>query len=1105
MCSVMNNNVELDTEIKDFGGSRSGFGSSTEDIKCELVNDVVVSGLNEARVSEMGGFGGDLGGNVDAEVEESKVFGEGNGRGELSDGETEGLSSGKKGKNEKSKEVSRKGFEEKTGSFYEVGDLVWGKVKSHPWWPGQVYSEELASVAVRRSKTEGYVLVAFFGDCSYGWFDPSELVPFDSSYAEKAQQTSLRTFVKAVEEAVDEASRRRTLGLACRCRNAYNFRPTTVSGYLTVDVGDFENGAVYSVDQIRKSRDDFRPREMLNFVNQLALSSVNVEHEAIDFVKNKATALAYRKAVYEEFDETYAQAFGHEPERPSRKLLDVSQPPKLATPAPLSGPLVIAEVLRKGKGSVKSHKSKDPVKKDQNLFEWRDEPDDVKTTSSEQPVYGEGSLATAAGEHALQKKSPFVSKKHKVSAKHQRRESSSRGEVSNPRQESGEKGGITMDNKTAGVGVGMIDTNNGKAVGEESFKSEAGVGHVGMNTTDSVADRPCPVDVSDDKARPTTYESVKSLEQSSSLAAKHKLHGELGQDGCVAHPLGTGDAKSRQEGSHLQSGIEAKFKVRKRPSEELNGESSNPLMKKRKKQIISSKNMKMPLSGGKFEPSVGKTAKLPRDSAISSREVLQVNQHIKKEKVSYEAEKMSQVATVGLDIQQLLHSLQDLARCTAGSSGCMPVVRQTFLRYRSLVFEKSLVPSPAADGDSTEICYSDLPAVTKANNIHAEGVRERSTSKLQKQMVRPDDPSTGGRKRGPSDRLEEIVAKKKKKISDMKVLTSEKKTVQKTPIVQRADGIKETSGPTVRSLKPAPLRKPETYYARAPDPVMLVMKFPPQGTLPSIMELKARFARFGQLDHSATRIFWKTLTCRLVYRHRADAESACKFASSNSTLFGNVGVKCYTREVDVAASVTEPGQAQKEDSSKGTSQSRDLAVEQRPATSLTSRTLQQSGSQPKSILKKSNGDETGGTNGGGKGTRVKFILGEEETNRGGEHLITGNKNINNNAVFVDGGASSSTSHPGMDFNSKNIVIPPPPLPMLPIPTAAQFLRPPNYLPFTELVSRNPHNYNVMIPPLVTPPSPKIDISLQMLGLLHKCNDVVNKLTAFLGYLPLHPL
>ncbi|KAG0451892.1 hypothetical protein HPP92_011020 [Vanilla planifolia] len=62
---------------------------------------------------------------------------------------------------------------------FRTGDMVWGKVKSHPWWPGHIFNEAFASPSVRRTKREGHVLVAFFGDSSYGWFDPAELIPFE--------------------------------------------------------------------------------------------------------------------------------------------------------------------------------------------------------------------------------------------------------------------------------------------------------------------------------------------------------------------------------------------------------------------------------------------------------------------------------------------------------------------------------------------------------------------------------------------------------------------------------------------------------------------------------------------------------------------------------------------------------------------------------------------------------------------------------------------------------------------------------------------------------------------------------------------------------------
>ena len=203
---------------------------------------------------------------------------------------------------------------------FEAGDLVWGKVKSHPWWPGHIFNEALVSPSVRRTRREGYVLVAFFGDSSYGWFDPAELIPFEPNYYEKSRQTTSRTFLKAVEEAVDEASRRRGLGLACKCRNRYNFRQTNVEGYFAVDVPDFEAGGVYSWNQIKRSRDSFKPGETLSFIKQLALTPRGGDHRSINFLHNKATVFCYRRAVYEEFDETYAQAFGVSsgPGRPPR-------------------------------------------------------------------------------------------------------------------------------------------------------------------------------------------------------------------------------------------------------------------------------------------------------------------------------------------------------------------------------------------------------------------------------------------------------------------------------------------------------------------------------------------------------------------------------------------------------------------------------------------------------------------------------------------------------------------------------------------------------------------------------------------------------------------
>ncbi|KAJ6853989.1 uncharacterized protein M6B38_100485 [Iris pallida] len=249
---------------------------------------------------------------------------------------------------------------------FKAGDMVWGKVKSHPWWPGHIFSEAFASPSVRRTRREGHVLVAFFGDSSYGWFDPSELVHFAPTFLEKSRQTASRGFVKALEESVDESSRRAALGLSCMCRNPYNFRPTRVPGYRAVDVPGYERGGIYSLGRIRKAREEFVPEESAAFLWKVALAPTSAEPRDLEWIKRVAQLLAFRKARFEEFDETYAQAFGQQLVRHPQDNLE-NEPEKFAPKvalAPLSGPLVIAEALGSSSSSSRSNKKKKKKKKD---------------------------------------------------------------------------------------------------------------------------------------------------------------------------------------------------------------------------------------------------------------------------------------------------------------------------------------------------------------------------------------------------------------------------------------------------------------------------------------------------------------------------------------------------------------------------------------------------------------------------------------------------------------------------------------------------------------------------------------------------------------------
>ncbi|KAK9158180.1 hypothetical protein Scep_004754 [Stephania cephalantha] len=100
---------------------------------------------------------------------------------------------------------------------FSVGDLVWGKVKSHPWWPGQIFDPSDASEQAMRYHKKDRYLVAYFGDQTFAWNEASSLKPFRMHFSEMEKQGSLEPFRGAVESALDEVSRLAELGLSCSC------------------------------------------------------------------------------------------------------------------------------------------------------------------------------------------------------------------------------------------------------------------------------------------------------------------------------------------------------------------------------------------------------------------------------------------------------------------------------------------------------------------------------------------------------------------------------------------------------------------------------------------------------------------------------------------------------------------------------------------------------------------------------------------------------------------------------------------------------------------------------------------------------------------------
>ncbi|XP_042505465.1 uncharacterized protein LOC122082029 [Macadamia integrifolia] len=1070
---------------------------------------------------------------------------------------------------------------------FKIGDMVWGKVKSHPWWPGHIFSVAFASPSVRWTKREGHVLVAFFGDSSYGWFDPAELIPFDPHYAEKSRQTNSRNFLKAVEEAVDEACRRRALALACYCRNPFNFRPANVQGYFSVDVGGYEPGGVYSVKQIEMARDSFHPDEMLSFVLRMALTPRNDEQKGIDWIKDKALVLAYRKAVFEEYDETYAQAFGVQTIRSRDTSGVLYQPEKVPSRAPLSGPLVIAEALGERKSSTKLIKGKDQSKKDKYLLKRREGPNDPKSHHVSQGPVGisvpsslkKGVAAPVAGDYVLQKREsmkPLTPRK--VAA------GMISGVISVPSQGAAEQEGIQVAAKRPIVAPkGSVDSavntsqvselagsqlslpaaggsaplaQGGQEYGKQPLDEDmCGLQEVkGRVSVDVVGGGPISAGMNlsntggmsehrgavhrdfwqggaamvDAKHEEQLIvgRTVEVLEQAKMRIAKpSKDHNGLDSvwEGASGLPLLAADVKhpaSKVVNTGSDTGMKAK-NVRKHPGDELNFEKSimRERKKKKKKELGSEasldhkqKYLKIQKDGEPVRKSAGKSIGI---GMVSQKKVDGANDSFPSSSLMTPSVDMGDA---DVDLPQLVDDLLALALDPFhGVERNSPaIVRQILLRFRSIVYQKSLVLLPLTEAETSDQ-GNKSSAVTGGLDIPPGDERNQpSDSRPPKHLFRSDDLTKAGRKRNPSDRQEEISAKRLKKLKELKALTMEKKSGSLNISEMQRDrkDIKDTGvGVPAKPIKADSVKKLEP-SVRVAEPTMLVIKFPPKTTLPSIPELKARFVRFGQLDHSAIRVLWKSSTCRVVFKHKSHAHAAYNHAIRNSSLFGNVKVKYYLRDLETPAQESFDLVRRREDTADETTQlkvpsTNNSAGEPRQAAFLPR--LPQPAVQPKSILKKPNGDEAGPIVGVSRDSpRVKFMLGGEESSRGEQLVIS--SSVNNNGSNADGGASSLA----MGVYSKNfqkVISPLPPLLPLPPRSSLDARESPavgqlpkfHYLHHSEVEMRNNHNYFVPTTTTITISATNIDISHQMLNLLMRCSDIVTDVKSSLGYVPYHPL
>lgn len=156
---------------------------------------------------------------------------------------------------------------ENEGDF-SVSDLVWGKVRSHPWWPGQIFDPSDSSDKAMKYYKKDYFLVAYFGDRTFAWNEVSHLKPFRTHFSQEEMQSHSEAFQNSVECALEEVSRRSELGLACAC--------TPKEAYDMIKCQIIENAGIreessrrYGVDK-SASATSFEPAKLIEYIRDLA-------------------------------------------------------------------------------------------------------------------------------------------------------------------------------------------------------------------------------------------------------------------------------------------------------------------------------------------------------------------------------------------------------------------------------------------------------------------------------------------------------------------------------------------------------------------------------------------------------------------------------------------------------------------------------------------------------------------------------------------------------------------------------------------------------------------------------------------------------------------
>lgn len=178
-----------------------------------------------------------------------------------------------------------------TRSEFCEGDLVWGKVRSHPWWPGQIFNLSAASQKAKKYFRKDSYLIAYFGDHTFAWNEASKIKPFQEHFKHMQKQTSLEDFHYAVDCALEEVARRVEFGLACSCipEEAY----AKIKTQRIVNAGILKESSMRDGGDSFSNAASFEPGKLSKHIKALARLPYNSDFDRLELATLKAQLSAF--------------------------------------------------------------------------------------------------------------------------------------------------------------------------------------------------------------------------------------------------------------------------------------------------------------------------------------------------------------------------------------------------------------------------------------------------------------------------------------------------------------------------------------------------------------------------------------------------------------------------------------------------------------------------------------------------------------------------------------------------------------------------------------------------------------------------------------------